>query len=79
MDETLQAITTVGFPIVCCMGFAMYIFKERQAEREESRKREERLFNQLNSNNITMDKFNETLISLDKRLENIENKVDCKK
>lgn len=35
MSEILTAISTVGFPIVCCLGMFYYWNKETQNHREE--------------------------------------------
>lgn len=75
MDNVIQAIATVGFPIVACIGIALFIYQDRKAEREENVKREERFFNQIDNFNKSLNKFNGTLEGIDKRLEKIEEKV----
>ena len=53
----------------------IYIYKDKQQTREENAKREEKLMEQIARFNEIMNHFNDTLISLDKRIENIENNL----
>ena len=65
MDQALNAISTVGFPIAMCGAFGyvlVYIIKK--------------MLTQIDAFGVSLDKFNNTLMSMDKRLENIENKLD---
>ena len=65
MDQALNAISTVGFPIAMCGAFGyilVYVIKK--------------MLTQIDAFGASLDKFNNTLISMDKRLEHIENKLD---
>ena len=65
MDQALNAISTVGFPIAMCGAFGyilVYVIKK--------------MLTQIDAFGNSLDKFNDTLISMDKRLEHIENKID---
>ena len=65
MDQALNAISTVGFPISMCGAFGyilVYVIKK--------------MLTQIDAFGASLDKFNNTLISMDKRLEHIENKID---
>ena len=65
MDQALNAISTVGFPIALCGAFGyilVYVIKK--------------MLTQIDAFGASLDKFNNTLISMDKRLEHIENKID---
>ena len=65
MDQVLNAVSTVGFPIAMCGAFGyvlVYIIKK--------------MLTQIDAFGASLDKFNNTLISMDKRLEHIENKLD---
>lgn len=65
MDQVLNAISTVGFPIAMCGAFGyvlVFIVKKMLA--------------QIDAFSVSLDKFNNTLITMDKRLEHIENKLD---
>ena len=65
MDQVLNAISTVGFPIAMCGAFGyvlVFIVKK--------------MLTQIDAFGVSLDKFNNTLLSMDKRLEHIENKLD---
>ena len=65
MDQVLNAVSTVGFPIAMCGAFGyilVYIVKK--------------MLTQIDAFGVSLDKFNNTLMSMDKRLEHIENKLD---
>ena len=47
-----------------------------KAQREENQKREDKYIETINNFTIVMDKVNENLITNNKRLEYIENKLD---
>ena len=72
MNDIVSIISTVGFPISNCLLYMYYIYKDKQQTREEHLKREDKLMEQLSKFNEIMNHFNNTLISLDKRIENIE-------
>ena len=72
MENMINIISTVGFPIFSCLLYMGYIYKDKQQSREENAKREEKLMEQIARFNEIMNHFNDTLISLDKRIENIE-------
>ena len=75
MDELINFISTVGFPIGSSLLCMYYIYKDKTQTREENLKREDKLLEQISKFNETMINFNITLISLDKRIENIENNL----
>ena len=75
MNDIVNIISTVGFPITSCILYMFYIYKDKQQTREEHLKREDKLLEQISKFNETMINFNITLISLDKRIENIENNL----
>ena len=72
MNDIVNIISTVGFPICSCLIYMGFIYKDKQQTREEHLKRENKLMEQLSKFNEIMNHFNDTLISLDKRIENIE-------
>lgn len=87
MEQILTAISTVGFPIVAVIGLAFFIYRvwvksqesmqnQIQSAAELNRIREEKLYEQIDKFNSTLSDFNCTLISIDKRLELIEYRVD---
>ena len=65
MDQALNAISTVGFPIAMCGAFGyilVYVIKK--------------MLTQIDVFGSSVDKFNDTLIAMDKRLEHIENNIN---
>ena len=75
MDNISDIIANLGFPIACVLGCAYFIYNNNKSQREDSQKREDRMFKQLENFGITMDNFNQTLTKIDSRLEALENKV----
>ena len=75
MNDIVNIISTVGFPISSCLLYMYYIYKDKNQTREENLKREDKLMEQISRFNEIMNNFNDTLISLDKRRENIENNL----
>ena len=76
MNDVVNLITNLGFPIVCVIACAYFINYIIKAEREENQKREEKYIETINNFSVVMDKVNENLITNSKRLEYIENKLD---
>ena len=87
MEEVLTAISTVGFTIVAVIGLAFFIYKvwtktqenmqnQLEAAAALNQAREEKLYEQIDKFNTTLSDFNCTLISIDKRLELIEYRVN---
>ena len=65
MEQILNAISTVGFPIAMCgaIGYVLlFVIKK--------------MLTQIDVFASSLDKFNNTLIVMDKRLEHIENKLN---
>ena len=76
MNDIVNLITNLGFPIVCVIACAYFINYIIKAEREENQKREEKYIETINNFSVVMDKVNDNLINNNKRLEYIENKLD---
>ena len=76
MNDIVNLITNLGFPIVCVIACAYFINYIIKAEREENQKREEKYIETINNFSVVIDKVNENLINNNKRLEYIENKLD---
>ena len=67
MEQMLNAISTVGFPIAMCGAFGyvlVFVIKK--------------MLTQIDAFGESLDKFNDTLIAMDKRLEHIENSINNK-
>ena len=76
MNDVVNLITNLGFPIVCVIACAYFINYIIKAEREENQKREEKYIDTINNFSIVLDKVNDNLTTNNKRLEYIENKLD---
>ena len=69
-------ITNLGFPIVCVIGCAYFINYIIKAERSENQKREEKYIDTINKFSVVLEKVNDNLSAINKRLEYFENKLD---
>ena len=76
MKEISTLITNLGFPIVCVIACAYFINYIIKAEREENQKREEKYIETINKFSIVLEKVNDNLSAINKRLEYFENKLD---
>ena len=76
MNDVVNLITNLGFPIVCVIACAYFINYMIKSDREENQKREEKYIETINNFSSVMDKVNENLTTNNKRLEYIENKLD---
>jgi hypothetical protein len=50
LDIIMQAISTIGFPIACCIGLFWYLNAERESHKEETAA----LSKALNDNTLVM-------------------------
>ena len=76
MNEITNLITNLGFPIVCVIACAYFINYIIKAEREENQKREEKYIETINKFSVVLEKVNDNLTDINKRLEYFENKLD---
>ena len=76
IEEITSIITTLGFPIVCVIACAYFINYIIKAEREENQKREEKYIETINKFSVVLEKVNDNLSAINKRLEYFENKLD---
>ena len=76
IEEITKLITTLGFPIVCVIGCAYFINYIIKAERDENQKREEKYIETINKFSVVLEKVNDNLSAINKRLEYFENKLD---
>lgn len=76
MSEVSTLITNLGFPIVCVIGCAYFIWYMVKQEREENARREERYLETIDKFTIVLEKVNENLSTNNKRLEYIEKKMN---
>ena len=75
-DDIVNLVTTLGFPIVCVIGCAYFINYIIKAERDENQKREEKYIETINKFSVVLEKVNDNLSAINKRLEYFENKLD---
>ena len=76
MSEVTSLITNLGFPIVCVIACAYFINYIIKAERSENQKREEKYIDTINKFSVVLEKVNDNLSAINKRLEFFENKLD---
>ena len=76
MNDIINLITNLGFPIVCVIACAYFINYIIKAERAENQKREEKYIETINKFSDVLEKVNDNLSANNKRLEYIENKLD---
>ena len=76
MNDISNLITTLGFPIVCVIACAYFINYIIKAERQENQKREEKYIETINKFSVVLEKVNDNLSAINKRLEYFENKLD---
>ena len=76
MNDIINLITNLGFPIVCVIGCAYFINYIIKAEREENQKREEKYIETINKFSVVLENVNDNLSAINKRLEYFENKLD---
>ena len=76
IEEITNLVTTLGFPIVCVIACAYFINYIIKAERDENQKREEKYIETINKFSVVLEKVNDNLSAINKRLEYFENKLD---
>ena len=76
IEDITSLITTLGFPIICVIACAYFINYIIKAEREENQKREEKYIETINKFSVVLEKVNDNLSAINKRLEYFENKLD---
>ena len=76
MNDITNLITNLGFPIVCVIACAYFIIYIIKAGREENKRREEKYIETINKFSVVLEKVNDNLSAINKRLEYFENKLD---
>ena len=67
-----QIITNLGFPIASVVACGSFIFKMQQQQREDTNRREERMYEQMNNITLTLSNINTSLELLSERIEKLE-------
>ena len=75
-NEIASLVTNLGFPIVCVIGCAYFINYIIKAERQENQKREQKYIDTIKKFSVVLDKVNDNLSAMNKRLEYFENKLN---
>lgn len=85
MQAITSLITTVGFPIVCCLALGWFMVKYINQQREDNVNRETKLMECIDKQNevlvninSNMDKMSLTLENMNQRLDVLEQKVESK-
>ena len=76
MNDVTNLITNLGFPIVCVIACAYFINYIIKAEREENQSREQKYIDTINKFSVVLEKVNDNLSAMNKRLEYFENKLN---
>ena len=76
MEEVIKIIQTLGFPMALCIFCIYYITTLNREYREETQKREENYFSQLNSISKSLAEISKTMEMFNKRLEIMEEKLN---
>ena len=67
-----QLISSLGFQLASVVACGGFIFKMQQQQREDTNRREERMFEQMNNITITLSNINTSLELLSERIEKLE-------
>lgn len=76
MELFTTTVQALGFPAACLVVCGWFIYTLVKQMREDTNKREERMYGQFDKFNDTLDRFNETLTKIDTRVATIEQKID---
>ena len=71
VEDITKLITNLGFPIVCVVACAYFINYIIKAEREENQKREEKYIETINKFSVVLEKVNDNLSAINKRLDEV--------
>ena len=67
-----QIISNLGFPIASVVACGSFMFKMQQQQREDTNRREERMYEQMNNITLTLSNINTSLELLSERIEKLE-------
>lgn len=83
MNDIVQIISTVGFPIVAVMGMSYFFMVMWKAQNEQNVRREEELMNivrdlsgKLADLGRIVDENTKMLVVLSEKVESVENKIE---
>lgn len=85
MDEIVQIISTVGFPITAVIGMAFFFYRVWNMQEQRNKEREESLMNIIREYSITLsrlgqivDENTKMIAILSEKIENVEQKLEGK-
>ena len=74
MQEIVEIIQSIGFPIAVCIACFYFINTIIKENRDDNKKREEIMFTQLADITRTLAEISKTLALIDERIEKLEGK-----
>lgn len=82
MDEIVQIISTVGFPITAVIGMSIFFYRVWMIQEQRNKEREESLMNIIREYSITLsrlgqivDENTKMIAVLSEKIENVEQKL----
>lgn len=85
MDEIVQIISTVGFPITAVIGMSIFFYRVWMIQEQRNKEREESLMNIIREYSITLsrlgqivDENTKMIAILSEKIENVEQKLEGK-
>lgn len=79
IDIVERLITTVGFPIVCVLGLAYFIYRSYQTINNDNRDREAKLYEMLGKTQAQLDQAQDTNAKFISVLEQINHDTEAMK
>ena len=76
MQEIVNLINTVGFPVGVCLLCFYFIYQTNKQSREDSQRREDLLFTRIGEISKTLADVAKTLSLINERIEALEEKVN---
>lgn len=76
MQEIVNLINTVGFPVGVCLLCFYFIYQTNKQTREDSQRREDLLFTRIGEISKTLADVAKTLSLINERIEALEEKVN---
>ena len=75
MENVINVIQTLGFPVSICIACLWYCYKLTQQSREDSITREEKLYGQIDSITDSLNEITTNLALLNDRMVKVEMEV----
>lgn len=85
MDEIMQMVSTVGFPIVAVIGMGFFFYKMWTTQEQRNKEREEMLMNLIRELSVNLadlgriiDENSKNIAVLSEKVESVEHKLEGK-